>query len=342
MKKNISNLIFFLSVFSFSLSLSAQEVIVLNGLDETTAWFEAENWWGPENHEEQLTVPRALITSIGPNWRANAPDLPVSIKKEIFYRFMLPLVMNANAMVMTRREQLERMSEQADQNRPLSDEDLQWLAQTSTTLRITSVDNVRAAVNNQAEMQSIIDEALYKLDIIPAGLALGQAAYESGYGTSRFAAEGNALFGQWTFGGKGLVPEQQRTEEHGDHRIAAYEWPFDSVRAYFINLMSHPAYEDLRKIRAQMRENGEPLDSIKMAEGLSSYSERGHEYVETLQGIMRVNKLTIADNAVFRDEPLRFIVGAQSAADAKSLRTEIEEMRNSGELATILERMNLE
>ena len=107
----------------------------------------------------------------------------------------------------------------------------------------------------------MIDELLYKLDIIPAGLALGQAAYESGYGTSRFAVAGNALFGQWTFGGEGLVPEQQR-ESLGDHRIAAYDWPFDSVRAYFINLSSHPAYEDFRRLRAELKAAGKPVTSL--------------------------------------------------------------------------------
>jgi uncharacterized FlgJ-related protein len=75
----------------------------------------------------------------------------------------------------------------------------------------------------------VLDNALYRVDIIPNGLALGQAAYESGYGTSRFAVEGNALFGQWTYGGTGIKPEHQRTEL-GDYRIAAFEWPFDSMR----------------------------------------------------------------------------------------------------------------
>lgn len=342
MKKLIIKTILLLNALLFGAGLSAQEIIVLNGLDDTINWLEAENWWGPENHEEQLTVPRALMTSIGPNWRKAAPDLPVATKKELFYRFMLPLVMHANTMIMDRCERLEGISEKISKGDTLSPEDLEALVAATTILRISTADPVSNSADDPVELQRIINEALYKLDIIPAGLALGQGAYESGYGTSRFAAEGNALFGQWTFGGEGLVPEQQRTEEHGDHRIAAYEWPFDSVRAYFINLMSHPAYEDFRAIRAEMRRNGEQLDSMKLAEGLTSYSERGHEYVETLQGIMRVNKLTIADNAVFRDEPLRFIVSAENPGDVDKIHAEIEKMRASGELAEILERMNLE
>ncbi len=208
-------------------------------------------------------------------------------------------------------------------------------------LRIVSRDGAAELAQASDELPAVLEEALYKLDTIPAGLALGQAAYESGYGTSRFAVEGNALFGQWTYGGKGLVPEQQRTDL-GDHRIAAFDWPFDSVRGYFINLMSHPAYEDFRRIRAQLKAAGKPVTSLALADGLTSYSERGQEYVDTLKGIIRVNGLDIADGAVFRDEPMRFVVGAEDAAAAATLREEIDALRASGELDLIIARMRLE
>ncbi len=212
----------------------------------------------------------------------------------------------------------------------LSDAAADWLREVSSVLRINETDQAAA-----------IDQALYKLDVIPAGLALGQAAYESGYGTSRFAVAGNALFGQWTFGGEGLIPEQQRGQL-GDHRIAAFDWPFDSVRGYFINLSSHPAYEEFRRLRAGLKAAGEPVTSMALADGLTRYSERGQAYVDTLKSIIRVNGLGIADDAVFRDEPMRFVVGAESAADARRLREEIEGMRASGELAEIIRRMDLE
>ena len=170
---------------------------------------------------------------------------------------------------------------------------------------------------------------------------LGQAAYESGWATSRFAAEGNALFGQWTFGGKGLVPDQQR-KELGDHRIASFEWPFDSVRGYYLNLSTHPAYEDFRRLRAELKASGKPLSSIVLADGLIKYSERGQTYVDTLKGMIRANNLDIADNAVFRDEPISFIWGATDQTKAAKLRKDIEAMRKSGELSTVIERMQLE
>jgi uncharacterized FlgJ-related protein len=182
---------------------------------------------------------------------------------------------------------------------------------------------------------------LYRFDVIPPGLVLGQAAYESGYGTSRFAVEGNALFGEWTYGGAGMTPSQQR-KELGDHRIAAFDWPFDSVRSYFINLSAHPAYEPLRRLRADLRAKGKPLDSLALADGLVKYSERGQDYVDELKGIIRVNKLDVADHAKLRDEPLRFIVGAEDAEAAAAAREELDAMRASGQLQEIVERMRLE
>lgn len=320
---------------------NAQEVIVLSGYDEVTSWMKSENWWGEEKHSEQLTVPRALITGISPRWQKNSQKLVVAEKKEIFYRFILPLIMHANEMVLDRRQRMQEISFKLESGKSMSAEELNNMRDVAALLRI--VDEERAASFEAADPEwlGVIETALYRLDVIPAGLVLGQAAYESGYGTSRFAAQGNALFGQWTYGGQGLVPEQQR-KDLGDHRIASFDWPFDSVRGYYLNLSSHPAYEDFRRLRAEQRATGKPLNSMILADGLIAYSERGQKYVDTLKGIMRVNNLTVADDAVFRDEPMRFILGAESPEKAAELKTEVERMRESGELADIVARMRLD
>jgi len=313
-----------------SAPVAAQEVVVLGDLNDAIDWLKAENWWGATQHGEHLEVPNAIMTGISPRWRETAKNIPVAEKKEIFYRFMLPLVLHANTMVLDRRAQLERMSETLSSGGKLSEADAKSLGLAAQLLRVS-----------KTAPAEILKESLYKLDIVPVGLALGQAAYESGYATSRFAAEGNALFGQWTYGGKGLVPEQQR-KELGDHRIASFDWPFDSVRGYYLNLFSHPAYEEFRRLRAQLRAAGKPLTSLALADGLIKYSERGQEYVDTLKGIIRVNKLDVADDASFRDEPMRFLVSAAGDAAAQELRKEIDALRESGELARIIARMRLE
>ena len=326
---------------SSPLRAAEPEVIVLAGFEETRDWLSAEGWWGEVNRETQLSAPNVLITGISPRWRERSAALSVSEKKEIFYRFLLPLILHANEMVRARREDVKVARDRFAAEGTISPQELSQVQTSLPVLRIRSREQAEALTATDPELPAIFDEMLYKLDIIPPGLALGQAAYESGYGTSRFASEGNALFGQWTFGGEGLKPEQQR-ESLGDHRIAAFDWPFDSVRAYFLNLMSHPAYSAFRDIRAARRAAGERLDSLDLADGLIAYSERGQAYVDTLKSIIRVNNLALADSAELRAAPRRFIVGAEDPEDAARIRAEIEALRSSGELEEIVERMDLD
>jgi len=326
---------------AFSSLASGQEVIVLTSVDDAVEWLKAEGWWGERRHARQLEAPHAIITGISPRWHETSRRLPVTEKKEIFYRLLLPLIVHANDMVLARRASLAEARERLMAGGELTATELAALRNGAVLLRIAKAETVESLTAGRDGILRTIAELLYRLDVVPVGLALGQAAYESGYGTSRFAAEGNALFGQWTFGSDGLVPEQQRANL-GSYRVAAFDWPFDSVRAYFLNLMSNPAYEDFRRLRADLRAQGKPLTSLALADGLIRYSERGQEYVDTLKSIIRVNHLDVADDATFRDEPLRFLTGAADAAAAAKLREEIERQRRSGELAQIVARMRLE
>ena len=320
-----------------------QEVIVLSSFDEGMDWLTSEGWWGEESWVAPLDVPHAIITGINPRWREAAQQLPVEQKKEIFYRFMLPLIVYANGIVMSQRTWLLDVREQIEAGAPdaIDPADLELIREVAVFLNVTDAEHAADLTADSDELPRVLDDLVHRVDVIPNGLALGQAAYESGYGTSDFTVEGNALFGQWTYNGKGMVPGQQRSEL-GDHRIAAFDWPFDSVRGYFINLMSHAAYEEFRKLRAELRAAGKPLDSMSLADGLTSYSERGQDYVDSLKGMIRVNKLDVADGAEFRDEPLRFLVGAEDAAEKEKFEQEIERLRETGELAKIIERMRLE
>jgi uncharacterized FlgJ-related protein len=327
-------------LFGLAGPLRAQEVTVLGSQEEILAMIEADDWWARKKRGEPLKVPYKMVAAITERWQKSAPKLPVSTKKDIFFSALLPLALHANTMVLDRRNRIQEADKKLARGGTLTAEEVAALQEMAVLLRITGREKA-SQMSDSAEYRKVIKGALYRLDVIPAGLVLGQAAYESGYGTSRFAVKGNALFGQWTFGGDGLVPEQQR-KKIGDHRIASFEWPFDSVRAYFLNLSSHPAYEDFRRIRAKLKAAGKPLSSLALADGLKRYSERGQVYVDTLKGIIRTNKLDIADSAVFRDEPMSFILGAENQVAAEKLRKDIEAMRKSGELTTIIERMRLE
>ena len=319
---------------------TAQEVTILTSYDHAVEWLQSIEWWGEESRAEQLQVPRTLILRVSPHWREQAPQMPVAVKKELFYRFLLPLAVHANTMVLDRRERLAALDKSFASGKQPAPESLEWLRQLTVVLRIKNQAEA-ATPDSPDQWRAVIAEALYRLDVIPAGLILGQAAYESGYGTSRFMLEGNALFGQWTFGGEGLAPEQQR-KELGDHRIASFEWPFDSIRGYFLNLSSHPAYEDFRRIRAELKAAGKPVTSLALADGLLSYSEKGGDYVKTLKGIIRTNGFDLADTATARDEPLGFVVGIAEGREADEARVRYNEMRKSGELAEMVSRMRLE
>lgn len=318
------------------------EVVVVYGREDLVPWLESEDWWGMKEQVDIVKVPHVIITAINPSWQEYSSTLPVSVKKELFYRLMAPLVLHANKMVMDFREVLERAREELAADKRISDESLSVVKRVAILLPDMSEEDVDALTADHAGMESMLEALLYRVDIVPAGLALGQAAYESGYGTSRFAVEGQSLFGQWTYKGDGIKPKEQRTSSKGDHRIKAFKWPFDSVRGYYINLFSHPAYEDFRRLRAELRAAGKPLESLVLADGLLRYSERGKDYVDSLKGIIRVNKLYRADTAVFRDEPLRFLVTEVSREEAEATRTRIAEKAESGELALMIEKMRLE
>jgi uncharacterized FlgJ-related protein len=337
MKTKLAVLILFMSVSPLA---HAQDVRVFPGYEQSIAWMESIDWWGENLRSEQLEVPRTLLIAISPRWQQAAANMPVSMKKEFFYRSLLPLVTHANWLVQQRRAWLQERQAELATGRAFGGENLENLRRFAIVLRLTP-EQEAMEITDPAEWQKIIEQLLYRLDEIPAGLALGQAAYESGWGTSRFAVEGHALFGQWTYGGDGMAPKQQR-KELGDHRIATYTWPFDSVRGYFLNLSTHPAYEDFRKLRAKLRSEGRPLDSLVLADGLISYSERGQEYVDSLKSLIRSNGFNLADSAIPRDEPLAFAMGAADEEAARSIAESFEARKKSGEFDEIVEQMRLE
>ncbi|MDC1245325.1 glucosaminidase domain-containing protein [Pelagibacteraceae bacterium] len=134
-----------------------------------------------------------------------------------------------------------------------------------------------------------------RMDEVPVSMAIAQAAKETGWGTSRFAQEGNALFGQWTWSGDGIKPSDADTDS--THKVMKFKILQASVRAYQRNLNTHSSYKDFRSARAELREKGEKLDSIMLSEYLDKYAEIGKEYVIVLQQIIKQNNLTDFDDA---------------------------------------------
>ena len=134
-----------------------------------------------------------------------------------------------------------------------------------------------------------------RMDEVPVSMAIAQAAKETGWGTSRFAQEGNALFGQWTWSGEGIKP--LKADDNSTHKVMKFKVLQASVRAYQRNLNTHSTYKNFRVARAELRDEGKKLDSMVLTEHLDKYAEIGKEYVKVLQQIIKQNNLTDFDDA---------------------------------------------
>ena len=129
---------------------------------------------------------------------------------------------------------------------------------------------------------------LLHLDEIPTSMVLAQAAVESAWGTSRFVREGNNFFGQWCFTrGCGMVPNA--IAKGATHEVQEFSSTEDALYTYFQNINRHPAYKQVRYIRALARKAGKPLSGLAMVGGLQKYSERGQVYIEQLRSVIRFN-----------------------------------------------------
>ena len=127
------------------------------------------------------------------------------------------------------------------------------------------------------------------MDIIPISIALAQAAKESGWGTSRFALEGNAIFGQWTWTGQGIEPLDKG--QHQGHKILKFPILRASVKAYKNNLNTHKGYSKFREKRYTLRKRNKPIKGISLTDTLDNYAQTGTEYTKVLKQIIQQNQL---------------------------------------------------
>jgi len=200
----------------------------------------------------------------------------VKQKKEDFFAFLLPRVKHANDNILQERRQIFLLQSSLPN---LSSD------QTQALLKLKEKYEVDLTNHND-----IIKELIKRVDIIPASLALAQAANESAWGTSRFAEEGNNLFGQWCYvEGCGIVPNQRTDSKR--HEVAKFDSILDSIESYMRNLNSQFSYEKLRTLRAQARADEDIITGVNLANGLWSYSIRREAYVDEIQLMIKQNQL---------------------------------------------------
>lgn len=213
----------------------------------------------------------------------------VNEKKRLFITSMLPAIIFVNKEIESERRKMLSILEKEESS--LSQGEKIWLNNLATKYK---------SLNDDGSID--FTKLMYRVDKVPTSLALAQAAIESGWGTSRFAREGNALFGQWTWNkeDKGIVPNKR--SEGKTHRIKAFDTLEESVRSYIMNLNTHSAYFIMREKRKLKRDQEMPLKGVELAQGLLKYSERGSEYVSEVKDTITYNKFSKFDNLSFVNE----------------------------------------
>lgn len=224
-------------------------------------------------------VPRVFLASM-PADIGEISEVPR--KKALFFKTVLPLVLKVNAEIRRDRRRIWYIKNRLEKSEVLPPIDRLWL--------IIMFERYRVE-------RGKLSALLKRVDIIPVSLSLAQAAEESGWGTSRFTREGNAMFGQWTTAeGEGLVPKSR--DEGKTHKVQAFKSLLHSARAYVWNLNTHKAYKNLRTLRQKLRKKGMPIRGMALVESLVRYSERGAEYVKGIRSLITINKLKYFDEAL--------------------------------------------
>lgn len=281
-------------------TISGDQKVESNSYETLLKLFETYNYtpqtWKAGLHE----IPRIYVTKIGSRWGSSTTkEITVLHKKQIFFRALAPLILRANELILEDRSRLETIKSSFQENKSLDKNDQIWIQKLAKTYKVKS--------NGGQVTASNLDDLWRRVDVVPPSLALAQSAEESGWGTSRFAAAGNALYGQWSWGKDAMVPNEQR-KELGNYGIASFESLQESICSYMLNLNTHNAYADLRNKRAELRANGEKISGAVLAEQLTKYSERGDEYVEGLKSMMDYNRLSPVDSAYLSNNPPVFVI----------------------------------
>ena len=206
-------------------------------------------------------------------------------KRELFIKIVLPLILDENKKITNDREKLFKILGKSFNTAG----ERVWLKRRFKEYKIDDQD---------------LSKLKMRMDIVPVSIALAQAANESGWGTSRFALEGNALFGQWTWSKKGILPKDKDPDQ--THKIMQFQILKASVRAYKNNLNTHNAYKEFREERAKLRqEDFGPILGIDLTKYLKNYAAIGEKYVRILEDIIEKNSLTDFDKAILLPTKLK-------------------------------------
>lgn len=252
-------------ILGFGNNISARTIISL---------FEEENYNLKDIRQGKAVDP--VFLSKLPTGIANLDS--IGDRKKLFIKVILPLIIYENNKILEDRNYLNQISRE----KSLSDQETVWLDK--------KFKEYKVKINE-------IEELKQRMDVIPPSLAIAQAAYETGWGTSRFAMEGNSLYGARTWKkGKGLVPNDRGEEQKFE--VLSFKIIRASISSYKKNLNTHQSYNEFRKARAIQRKEKNRVFGLELSQYLNKYSEIGDIYVKRLKKIIEQNSLTDFDESV--------------------------------------------
>lgn len=281
MSRGLPIVLGFFALLTWRPAAAADVVISARNGTDVAEHMESIGFGDIREHPELLqAVPRFWVPKV-PETEVADWSRDVQLRKSVFIRLGISAALQANAKILADRERM--LAIDLDD---MPSQDRAWLE------RLKKRYKVPGPVTRGA-----VAELKLRVDAVPVSLAVTQAAIESGWLQSRFARQGQAVFGQWTTSETGIKALEN------DVRLAAFDNPHDSLDAYMLNLNTHGSYKPFRLARAEMRAEGKPVDGYALAVHMEPYAQTGEHYVEQIQGIIMREGLRAADTAVLVDGP---------------------------------------
>ena len=228
------------------------------------------------NVENNLAVARMYFPHI-PN---NINEFETHKKKKIFLSILLPIALRGNELVLQERKLMKTA---------FLSNNIYEIENLSKKYKIKNFKIINFSNLTTLDLTRIKKELLTKINKIPISLILAQSIIESGWGSSRFAQQGNALFGEWTWNTKvGIKPKGNLD---ANFAVKTFKNLLESLNSYILNLNSHPAYSEMRKFRALRYRTGKEVTGHDIAYFLNKYAEIGFDYVTKIEDMIKSNKL---------------------------------------------------
>ena len=234
------------------------------------------------NVKNNVSIPRMYFPYIP----KNISEYEINKKKSIFIAILLPLALKGNELVLEERKMMKMA---------FSTNNIYQIEHFSKKYKVQNFKKINFGDLNRSQLNIIKLELLNKINSIPISMILAQSIIESGWGSSRFAQEGNALFGEWTWkNNDGIKPKKNLD---ANFSVKNFNSLLDSVNSYILNLNTHPAYEELRNFRTLQNKMDKKITGKNMSNFLEKYAEIGLEYVTKVKSMIRANQLNQFENS---------------------------------------------